>query len=330
MLRAIDDGSTVSNCINGRDSHALVVTPRRASRRVPRAGLLAGAIAGVMSAGALTLSSPALAQTAPSVSPTPPAIAPPPAAAPPDIIAPAAEGYDPKSGQPGKDVVWVPTPDTLVARMLDMAEVTPQDYLIDLGSGDGRTVIAAAKRGLRAHGIEYNPDMVTLAKRRAEAAGVADRATFEQADIFETDFSKAQVLTLFLLPELNERLRPQILDLEPGTRVVSNSFAMGDWEADRVDRLDDDCSRWCTALMWIVPAKVEGEWRLGEQPLRLSQTYQKVTGDLGGTPIEKGRVVGKELHFSAGGIDYVGAVVGNSLSGTASDGPVRNWTAIRG
>jgi hypothetical protein len=283
-----------------------------------------------MSAGALTLSSPALAQTAPSVSPTPPAIAPPPAAAPPDIIAPAAEGYDPKSGQPGKDVVWVPTPDTLVARMLDMAEVTPQDYLIDLGSGDGRTVIAAAKRGLRAHGIEYNPDMVTLAKRRAEAAGVADRATFEQADIFETDFSKAQVLTLFLLPELNERLRPQILDLEPGTRVVSNSFAMGDWEADRVDRLDDDCSRWCTALMWIVPAKVEGEWRLGEQPLRLSQTYQKVTGDLGGTPIEKGRVVGKELHFSAGGIDYVGAVVGNSLSGTASDGPVRNWTAIRG
>lgn len=324
MLRTIDDESTVSNCINRKDNHALIVAPRRASRRVRRAGLLAGSIAVVMSAGALTLSPPALAQTAP------PGIAPPPAAAPPDIIAPAAEGYDPKSGQPGKDVVWVPTPDTLVARMLDMAEVTPQDYLIDLGSGDGRTVIAAAKRGLRAHGIEYNPDMVTLAKRRADAAGVADRATFEQADIFETDFSKAQVLTLFLLPELNERLRPQILELEPGTRVVSNSFAMGDWEADRVDRLDDDCSRWCTALMWIVPAKVEGEWRLGEQPLRLTQTYQKVTGDLGGTPIEKGRVVGKELHFSAGGIDYVGTVVGNSLSGTASDGPVRNWTAIRG
>lgn len=324
MLRAIDGESTVSNCINRKDNHALIVAPRRASRRVPRSGLLAGSIAVVMSAGALTLSPPALAQTAP------PGVAPPPAAAPPDIIAPAAEGYDPKSGQPGKDVVWVPTPDTLVARMLDMAEVTPQDYLIDLGSGDGRTVIAAAKRGLRAHGIEYNPDMVTLAKRRAEAAGVADRATFEQADIFETDFSKAQVLTLFLLPELNERLRPQILDLEPGTRVVSNSFAMGDWEADRVDRLGDDCSQWCTALMWIVPAKVEGEWRLGEQPLRLTQTYQKVTGDLGGTPIEKGRVVGKELHFSAGGIDYVGTVVGNSLSGTASDGPVRNWTAIRG
>ncbi|WP_245515945.1 class I SAM-dependent methyltransferase [Ancylobacter aquaticus] len=312
------------------------------SRRVPRSTVLAGAVAAVMSAGALTLAAPALAQTAPPVT-APPAIAPPPAAAPPDIIAPGAEtiapgaqttapaeeGYDPKSGQPGKDVVWVPTPDTLVQRMLDMAAVGPQDYLIDLGAGDGRTVIAAAQRGLRAHGIEYNPDMVTLAKRRAEAAGVADRATFEQADIFETDFSKAQVLTLFLLPELNERLRPQILELEPGTRVVSNSFAMGDWEADRVDRLGDECRQWCTALMWIVPAKVEGDWRLGEQPLRLTQTYQKVTGDLGGTPIENGRVVGKELRFTAGGIEYVGAVVGNSLSGTASDGPMKNWTAVR-
>ncbi|WP_371348735.1 cyclopropane-fatty-acyl-phospholipid synthase family protein [Ancylobacter sp. IITR112] len=248
---------------------------------------------------------------------------------PPEVTTSAEEAYAPQSGQPGKDVVWVPTPDALVDRMLDMAQVTPQDYLVDLGSGDGRTVIAAAKRGLRAHGIEYNPELVALAKRRAEAAGVADRASFEQADIFETDFTKAQVLTLFLLPQLNERLRPQILDMEPGTRVVSNSFAMGDWEADRIDRLADDCSRWCTALMWIVPAKVEGEWRLGEQTLRLTQTYQNVSGDLGGTPIEKGRVVGKELHFSAGGIDYVGALVGDSLSGTASGGPVRNWTAVR-
>lgn len=329
MLRAFD--------VNSSDCHhsiydgvtELNAASRAARRLAPRRRARAGGFATVFAAGALALTAPALAQTAPSVSPTPPAIAPPPAAAPPDIIAPAAEGYDPRSGQPGKDVVWVPTPDALVARMLDMAKVTPQDYLIDLGSGDGRTVIAAAKRGLRAHGIEYNPDLVALAKRRAEAAGVADRATFEQADIFEADFSKAQVLTLFLLPELNERLRPQILDLEPGTRVVSNSFAMGDWEADRVDRLSDDCSRWCTALMWIVPAKVEGDWRLGEQPLRLTQTYQKVTGDLGGTPIEKGRVVGKELHFTAGGIDYVGTVVGNSLSGIASDGAVRNWTAIR-
>lgn len=317
MLRAFDDNSSdchhsarvvVSSLANAGQSQ------ERAARRryVTAAGLAA-----LLAAGALTLAGPAAAQTAPPVN------------SPPEVTTSAEEGYAPQSGQPGKDVVWVPTPDTLVERMLDMAEVTPQDHLIDLGSGDGRTVIAAAQRGLRAHGIEYNPELVELAKRRAEAAGVADRASFEQADIFETDFSKAQVLTLFLLPELNERLRPQILDLEPGTRVVSNSFDMGDWEADRVDRLDDNCARWCTALMWIVPAKVEGEWRLGEQPLRLNQSYQKITGELGGTPIEQGRVVGKEVRFTVDGIDYVGTVVGNSLSGTASDGPVKNWTAIR-
>lgn len=317
MLRAFDENSSdchhsarvvVSSLANAGQSQ------ERAARRryVTAAGLAA-----LVAASALALDGPAAAQTAPPVN------------SPPEVTTSAEEGYAPQSGQPGKDVVWVPTPDTLVERMLDMAEVTPQDHLIDLGSGDGRTVIAAAQRGLTAHGIEYNPELVELAKRRAEAAGVADRASFEQADIFETDFSKAQVLTLFLLPELNERLRPQILDLEPGTRVVSNSFDMGDWEADRVDRLDDNCARWCTALMWIVPAKVEGAWQLGEQPLRLKQSYQKVTGDLGGTPIEQGRVVGKELRFTVDGIDYVGTVVGNSLSGTASDGPVKNWTAIR-
>ena len=227
MLRAFDAQSSdyhhsKSGSLIERDASS-----EGARRRARRSSVRAGGFATVFAAGALALAAPALAQTAPSVTPTPPALAPPPAAAPPDIIAPAQEGYDPQSGQPGKDVVWVPTPDSLVERMLDMAAVGPQDYLIDLGAGDGRTVIAAAQRGLRAHGIEYNPDMVTLAKRRAAAAGVADRASFEQADIFETDFSKAQVLTLFLLPELNERLRPQILELEPGTRVVSNSFAMG-------------------------------------------------------------------------------------------------------
>lgn len=283
----------------------------------------AGPVAGL----ALLLAAGMLAQPLPALAQAPPAV-PPPVASPP-AAAPAEDGFVPQSGQPGKDVVWVPTPDALVERMLDMAQVTPQDYLIDLGSGDGRTVIAAAGRGLRAHGVEYNPEMVALAKRRAAAAGVADRATFEEADIFETDFTKAQVLTLFLLPGLNERLRPQILALEPGTRVVSNSFAMGDWEADRIDRLGDECSRWCTALMWIVPAKVEGEWQLGEQRLQLEQQYQKVTGRLGDMPIENGRVVGKELRFSAGGVDYVGTVVGTSLSGTASEGPLRNWTAVR-
>ena len=139
---------------------------------------------------------------------------------------PGAADYTPHPGQAGKDVVWVPTPQTLVDNMLDMAGATKDDYLIDLGSGDGRTVITAARRGIRARGIEYNADMVALSKRQAAAEGVGDKVVFDQADIFETDFSDATVLTLFLLPELNLRLRPTILDMKPGTRVVSNSFDM--------------------------------------------------------------------------------------------------------
>src|SRR5918992_5999257 len=132
--------------------------------------------------------------------------------------------YEPSVGQEGKDVVWVPTPQVLVDKMLDMAKVTPSDYVIDLGSGDGRTVITAAKRGARAHGIEYNRDMVELSKRNAEKEGVSGKATFAQADLFKSDFSQASVITMFLLPDINLKLRPKILDLKPGTRVVSNSF----------------------------------------------------------------------------------------------------------
>ena len=176
--------------------------------------------------------------------------------------------FEPSVGQPGKDVVWVPTPDKLVEKMLDMAKVTSQDYVIDLGSGDGKTVIAAAKRGARALGIEYNPDMVELAKQNAAKAGVSDKATFMKADIFESDYSKATVITLFLLPTLNLKLRPTLLDLKPGTRIVSNSFTMEDWEADETATLSEDCASWCTALFWIIPAKVEGTWRLGQEALR--------------------------------------------------------------
>ena len=140
--------------------------------------------------------------------------------------------FEPQSGQAGKDVVWVPTPQTLVDKMLDMAKVTPQDFVIDLGSGDGRTVITAAKRGARAMGIEYNPDMVALSERDAKTAGVTDKATFVKADLFESDFSKATVVTMFLLPSINLKLRPKILDMKPGTRIVANSFNMEDWEAD--------------------------------------------------------------------------------------------------
>ena len=151
-----------------------------------------------------------------------------------------------QSGQAGKDVVWVPTPQALVDKMLDMAKVTPKDFVMDLGSGDGRTVITAAKRGARAMGIEYNPDMVALSEKNAAEAGVTDKATFVKADLFETDFSKATVVTMFLLPSINLKLRPKILDMKPGTRVVSNTFDMEDWEADETRVGRRDCTSWCT------------------------------------------------------------------------------------
>src|SRR5688572_30376702 len=166
--------------------------------------------------------------------------------------------FTPSVGQEGKDVIWVPTPQSLVDRMLQMAGTKPTDYVIDLGSGDGRTVITAVKKfGAPALGIEYNADMVALAKRAAEKEGVADRAQFIQGDIFQTDFSKATVLTLYLLPSLNVKLRPTILNMKPGTRVVSHAFTMDDWQADMVDSADGR-----TAYMWIVPAKVAGTWKI--------------------------------------------------------------------
>src|ERR671922_2663173 len=192
----------------------------------------------------------------------------------------AAEGeYQPQVGQEGKDVVWVPTPQVLVDKMLDMGKVTSRDYVIDLGSGDGRTVISAAKRGSRALGIEYNPDMVELSKRNAAKEGVSDRAQFIKADLFESDFSKAQVITMFLLPSINLKLRPKILDLKPGTRIVSNSFDMGEWTPDQTEKVDG-CTNWCTAYLWIVPAKVEGTWKLPQGELTLKQNFQMISGTL--------------------------------------------------
>src|SRR5262245_48831253 len=192
-----------------------------------------------------------------------------------------AKPFEPQVGQAGKDVVWVPTPQVLVEKMLEMAKVTPQDFVMDLGSGDGRTVITAAKRGATALGIEYNPDMVDLSKKNAEAAGVGSKATFTKADLFETDLSKATVITMFLLPQINLKLRPNILNLKPGTRVVSNTFTMDDWTPDETATItEQNCTSWCTALLWIVPAKVDGTWRLGDGELTLQQQFQKLTGSL--------------------------------------------------
>ena len=192
----------------------------------------------------------------------------------------AAQGeYQPEVGQEGKDVVWVPTPQVLVDKMLDMAKVTSKDYVIDLGSGDGRTVITAAKRGAKALGIEYNPEMVELSKRNAAKEGVTDKATFMKADLFESDFSHATVITMFLLPSINMKLRPKILDLKPGTRIVANSFDMEDWKPDETAKVDG-CSNWCTAYLWIVPAKVGGTWNLSQGELTLKQTFQMISGTL--------------------------------------------------
>jgi precorrin-6B methylase 2 len=236
--------------------------------------------------------------------------------------------FEPSVGQAGKDVVWVPTSDALVAKMLDLAKVTPQDYVIDLGSGDGRTVIAAAKRGATAVGIEYNPDMVELSKANAAKAGVSSKATFMKADLFESDFSKATVITMFLLPQINLKLRPKILDMKPGTRVVSNTFTMEDWEADETATVSEGCTNWCTALFWIVPAKVDGTWQMPQGALTLKQTFQMISGTLGTTPIE-GRLRGNEITFTAGTAKYTGRVNGTSMQGTATGGNGGNWTATR-
>jgi hypothetical protein len=237
----------------------------------------------------------------------------------------ANKPFEPTVGQAGKDVVWVPTPEALVEKMLDLAKVTPQDFVMDLGSGDGRTVIAAAKRGATARGIEYNPDMVDLAKGKAAAAGVSAKATFVNADLFETDFSKAQVVTMFLLPTINLRLRPQILDMRPGTRIVSNTFTMDDWQADQTETIPN-CQSWCTALLWIVPAKVEGNWQLGSDTFTIDQQYQRFSGRLGTTTVE-GKLNGAEVSFTAGNRTYTGRVDGNSMSGTIAGGGT--WKATR-
>ncbi len=244
-------------------------------------------------------------------------------------------GFEPQVGQPGKDVVWVPTSQVLVERMLDMAKVTPDDFVIDLGSGDGRTVITAAKRGARSLGIEYNPDMVELSRRNAEREGVSERAQFMKADLFQTDLSKANVLTMFLLPDINLKLRPKVLALKPGTRVVSNSFDMGEWQDDETATIDakEGCSYWCIAHLWIVPARVEGEWKSAAGDLTLGQQFQMVSGTLrtgAGAAAVNGKLRGDEIRFTAGNANYSGRVNAGTIEGTVqAGGKTARWTATR-
>jgi SAM-dependent methyltransferase len=246
------------------------------------------------------------------------------------------ERYAPEVGQPGKDVVWVPTPQRVVDRMLDMAAVTPGDYVIDLGSGDGRTVITAAKRGARALGIEYNPDMVALSQRNAASEGVTDRASFATADLFASDFSRATVITMFLLPDINLKLRPKLLGLKPGTRIVSNTFTMGEWMPDETTENVPGCDMWCTALLWIVPAKAGGAWKLPEGDLAIRQEFQMVSGTLksgGDLKPVVGKLRGDQITFQVAGnarTEYTGRVSGNTMEGTLNSGGTASaWRATR-
>jgi SAM-dependent methyltransferase len=248
----------------------------------------------------------------------------------------AQQEFTPSVGQEGKDVIWVPTPQTLVERMLEMAGTKSTDYVVDLGSGDGRTVITAAKKyGARALGIEYNPDMVELAKRAAAKEGVSDKAQFMQADIFQTDFSKATVLTLYLLPSLNVKLRPTILNMRPGTRVVSHAFTMDDWQADQVDSAEGR-----TAYMWIVPAKVGGTWKIDvtgggarSYEATFNQQYQNVSGNAradGKTlQLSNGKLRGETITFNLDGRDFNGRVNGSRIEGSVKGAGESKFTATR-
>jgi SAM-dependent methyltransferase len=242
-------------------------------------------------------------------------------------VAPAAtqKPFEPTVGQGGKDVVWVPTPAALVEKMLDMAQVTPDDVVMDLGSGDGRNIIAAAKRGARAIGVEYNPDMVALANRLAAEAGVAGTATFIEGDMFTADISAATVMALFLLPDNLERLRDTFMRLRPGTRMVLNTFGIPEWDADATEHIEGDCVSWCTALLYYVPAPVAGTWSSTLGTLELTQMYQVVTGTLThlGQAIKvTGKLRGTELTLEGEGTTMRAAVAGDRLDGGS-------WSATR-
>ena len=241
------------------------------------------------------------------------------------------DGYAQRSGQDGKDAPWLPTSKILINRMLAMAEIAEGDLVVDLGSGDGRTVIAAARQGVRAHGVELNPDLVALSRRNAEAAGVGKLATFEQADIFDADFSAATVVTIFMLGDVNMRLRPKLLAMKPGVRVVSNTFHMDDWEADETSVASTGCGSFCAAMKWIVPANVAGHWRLNGGRLRLDQRFQMLSGtieqDGAPLPIADARMTGARIAFTAGGRRYFGSVTGETMSGVVEGGEA--WRATR-
>ena len=242
------------------------------------------------------------------------------------------EFYRPRSGQAGKDVVWVPTPDVLVTRMLQAAKVTDKDIVYDLGAGDGKIPIAAARDfNARAVGIEYNPEMAALARRNVERAGVVDRVKIITGDIFEQDFSEATVVTLYLLPDLNYKLRPTILKMKPGTRVVSHQFTMRDWEADEVIT-----ESFRDAYLWIVPGNAQGRWTFQEQrgewiaTADITQSFQRIGGYLmvgsKSQPLLSATLSGNNLTFFFTDADGVSRSIRGTIDGDKFDGWLRSAT----
>ena len=253
-----------------------------------------------------------------------------------------SKDYQPQVGQQGKDVIWVPTPDEVVDRMLTMAQAKPSEYVVDLGAGDGKIAIAAAKKfGARSLGIEYDPAMAKHAQGNVEKAGVADKARILQGDIFATDFKSATVVTMYLLPALNLKLRPTILAMKPGTRIVSHSFTMEDWEADETSSMDGR-----RMFFWLVPASVQGNWKVslaggGEAfDVTLEQRFQKLEGNVNLGPILGGlretRLSGANIGFTIvdpAGVrrSYSGTVNGTTMEGSvrADNGAEGRWSAVR-
>lgn len=232
--------------------------------------------------------------------------------------------YKPTVGMPGRDAVWVPTSDALVQKMFDVAQLKADDFVMDLGSGDGRMIIAAAKRGARGRGVEFNPELVEYSKKLAAEEGVADKADFVQGDMYVADISEASVLALFLLPENLRKLTPAFLDLRPGSRIVVNTFGIPDWEPDVVERIEEGCESWCEAKLYIVPARVAGTWQLPKGSLVLEQHFQHVSGRLdtagSATSIEGGTLKGTEISFTTGGTAYSGQVNGDTMELTGAGG----------
>jgi len=251
----------------------------------------------------------------------------------PPALGALAQSFQPFEGQPGKDVIWVPTPPALVEKMLDLARVTPRDFVVDLGSGDGRNIIAAAKRGARGLGVEYEPDMVALSRRYAEEAGVGDKAKFVQGDMFEADFSQASVLALFLLPANLRKLAPKFLELPPGTRIVNNGYRIEGWEETEVGHVDGLCMAWCTAYLYVVPAKVAGIWHIPSGEVKFEQDFQTLSGTLiasdGRTQKVDGSIKGDRIRFTTGLDTYSGRVNGKEMSGEASGALGGYWRGTR-